>query len=67
MAEFVTVRPAILGALLDVVAVALGRVDAVQLDSYERMADFQEWIVAAESALPWRRAHSSKRMRPTGS
>lgn len=52
-AEFKSAEPLILGALLDAVAKALGRVGTVKLDGYPRMADFAKWVVAAEPALPW--------------
>jgi hypothetical protein len=52
-ADFEQARPALLGAILDVLVVALANEEAVQLDDYPRMADFATWIVAAESALPW--------------
>ena len=51
--EFEEERPRILGAVLDVVATALKNEGAVRLEGYPRMADFVEWIVAAEPALPW--------------
>lgn len=46
-------RPGILGGLLDAVATALGRESSVVLKSYPRMADFAQWVVAAEPALGW--------------
>jgi len=46
-------RPRILGALLDVVAAAIKNLPGVNLENRPRMADFAEWIVAAEPALPW--------------
>ena len=52
-ADFEQARPALLGAVLDVLVVALANEDAVRLDDYPRMADFAAWIVAAEPALPW--------------
>lgn len=52
-ADFEQARPALLGAILDVLVVALTNEEAVQLDDYPRMADFAAWIVAAEPALPW--------------
>lgn len=45
--------PSILGALLDAVSGAIGRLDAVQLERAPRMADFARWVVAAEPALGW--------------
>jgi hypothetical protein len=52
-AKFEEARPALLGAVLDVVSVALKNESTVDLSSRPRMADFAEWIVAAEPALPW--------------
>jgi hypothetical protein len=51
--EFEQERPAILGAILDAVRTALANEATVTLDGHPRMADFAEWIVAAEPALPW--------------
>lgn len=51
--KFASDHPAILGALLDVVSAAMGRVGSVVLDRPPRMADFATWIVAAEPALGW--------------
>ena len=51
--EFEQERPAILGAILDAVSTALRNEATVTLDEHPRMADFAEWIVAAEPALPW--------------
>jgi hypothetical protein len=51
--EFEQERPAILGAILDVVSTALRNEATVTLDEHPRMADFAQWIVAAEPALPW--------------
>lgn len=45
-------QPLILGALFGAVSTALGRVEGVTLDTLPRMADFAEWAVAAEPALP---------------
>lgn len=53
MREFEAAQPAIFGALLDAVAMALRRQDFVQLDARPRMMDFAKWVVAAEPALPW--------------
>jgi hypothetical protein len=44
-------KPGILGALLDAVSTAIGRLESVKLDSIPRMADFAEWVVAAEPAF----------------
>jgi hypothetical protein len=46
-------HPAILGGLLDALAVALRNLDAVELNELPRMADFAEWVVAAEPSLGW--------------
>ena|SRR5215207_2343713 len=51
--EFEKALPSILGALLDGVAGALGRVEDVRLEGMPRMADFAVWATAAESALGW--------------
>ncbi len=50
-AEFEEAQPRILGALLDAVSTALRRVDTVEVEGTYRMADFVEWVVAAEPAL----------------
>ena len=52
-AEVDRIRPSVLGALLDVVVVGLGRVASVKLKRIPRMADFATWVVACEPALPW--------------
>ena len=51
--DFEAVRPAVLGAFFDAVAMALRRADEVRLDNASRNADFATWVVAAEPALPW--------------
>ena len=43
----------ILGALCDALEAALSRVNMVQLDRLPRMADFAQWVTAAETALGW--------------
>jgi hypothetical protein len=48
---FYAARPGILGAFLDAVSAALGRIDEVRLNELPRMADFSLWVVAAEPAL----------------
>jgi hypothetical protein len=53
--RFERAHPRILGALLDGVSAALRELPAVKLDRLPRMADFAEWVVAAETALPWKR------------
>jgi len=52
-AAFDREQPAILGALLDAVSGAIGRLEQVQLERAPRMADFARWVVAAEPALGW--------------
>jgi hypothetical protein len=52
-AEFEVARPKILGALMDAVSCAVRNVENVQLDELPRLADFAEWVVAAEEALGW--------------
>lgn len=51
--EFRKVRPQILGALLDAVAVALQRLPSTKLPTLPRMADFALWATAAETAFGW--------------
>ena len=46
-----TARPALLGALLDVIAHGLRRLPHMRLDSLPRMADFAVWVAACERAL----------------
>ncbi len=50
-AEFETVRPSILGALLTVCSGALKYCNTVQLAKPPRMADFAVWAVAADKAM----------------
>lgn len=52
-AAFNEARPSLLGALLDVVVMALRNESSTTLDRLPRMADFAKWIVAAEPACPW--------------
>ncbi len=52
-AEFEAARPALLGALLNIVAGGLDRLPYARLDGFPRMADFAKWITAAEPALGW--------------
>lgn len=53
LAQFEEARPLILGALLDAVSAAIRNLHNVKLPSVPRMADFCEWICAAEPALGW--------------
>src|SRR5262249_45303394 len=50
---FHNLRPQILGALLDAVAVALHRLPSIKLPGLPRMADFALWATAAETAFGW--------------
>ena len=64
--EFETVRPLVLGALLDATSAALHNLGEVRLEEVPRMADFAAWVTAAEEALPWKpgfflRAYTSNR------
>ncbi len=51
--EFETVRPQLLGTLLDSIAFALRELPSVQLPNLPRLADFAEWSVAAAPAMGW--------------
>jgi hypothetical protein len=46
-------QPRILGALLNAVSCGLRRLPRIKLDRLPRMADFAEWVTAAEPALGW--------------
>ena len=48
------IQPLVLGALLDAMVTGLRRLPSVKLERLPRMADFAEWIVACEPALPWK-------------
>jgi hypothetical protein len=50
---FQNLRPQIIGALLDAVAVALHRLPSINLPGLPRMADFARWAASAESAFGW--------------
>jgi hypothetical protein len=50
-AAFESVRPQILGVLLDALAHGLGRLPETRLDGFPRMADFALWATACETAL----------------
>jgi hypothetical protein len=50
---FEKLQPAILGAFLDAVSVALRDHAAVRFTRLPRMADSASWVVAAEPACPW--------------
>jgi hypothetical protein len=51
--DFEAARPTLLGALLDVVSVALVRLPSVELSKKPRLADFAIWVTAAEPQLGW--------------
>lgn len=51
---FEEARPAILGALLDAVSVAIRNRPKVKLDRKPRMADFAKWVEAAGPGLGWK-------------
>lgn len=51
--EFERRRPMLLGALLTAVSAGLRNVGSVRLERLPRMADFAQWVIACESALPW--------------
>ncbi|MDB5733320.1 MAG: hypothetical protein JWQ03_3215 [Variovorax sp.] len=52
--EFLELHPRVLGALLDAVAVGLTCLHATpEPEVGGGMVDFAQWVVAAESALPW--------------
>lgn len=50
---FEEAHPRILGALLTIVSSALRNLPTVSLGCLPRMADFAEWVTAAEPALGW--------------
>jgi len=52
-AEFAAQQPAIIGALLDAVSDAMRRLPEARLEKLPRMAEFAEWVTAAEGALGW--------------
>jgi hypothetical protein len=51
--RFDKVWPKVLRAIFDVLAAALKNFKKVTQEDLPRMADFAEWVVAAEPALPW--------------
>lgn len=52
-AEYERQRPRLLGALLDAVSCALRREHEVRLSTLPRMADWAQWVTAAEPACGW--------------
>ncbi|MEU6825598.1 ATP-binding protein [Streptomyces atriruber] len=53
-ATFTAVRPAVLGALFDVLACVLAVLPTVRLDSMPRMADFARVLAAVDQTQGWR-------------
>ncbi len=53
-ATFAAVRPAVLGALFDVLACALAVLPSVKLESMPRMADFARVLAAVDQTQGWR-------------
>jgi hypothetical protein len=51
--EFESMRPRLQGALYDAVASALAHKDSLPRYDLPRLADFAEWVTAAEPALGW--------------
>jgi hypothetical protein len=50
----------IFGALCDILVCALKNITSVTSDNLPRMADFAQWILAAEEALPWKKGQFLK-------
>jgi hypothetical protein len=53
-AEFLRIRPGVLGAMFKAAATGLANLPTTQLRSSLRMADFSAFITAAEPSLPWK-------------
>lgn len=53
MAELERLHPFILGLILDATSMGLRRIGDIDIPNLPRMADFAEWVVACEPALPW--------------
>lgn len=51
--KFEVVRPRILGVLCDAVSMALRNIGKSHIGSLPRMADFTEWVTAAETSFGW--------------
>jgi hypothetical protein len=51
--EFESVRPRIIGALLEGAQRALADIDRIQIERPGRMADFEKWSMAAAPAFGW--------------
>jgi hypothetical protein len=55
MSRFESVRPRVLGAILDGVSAAIGNNASIKLSRKPRMADLATWVTAAEPGLGWKR------------
>lgn len=53
MQTFEAIRPRLIGALLDAVAVGLKNLPTVKPNNLPRMADFAKWVISCEPALGW--------------
>jgi hypothetical protein len=51
--EYMKEMPSILGAILDILAVALKNLPSIRLEKLPRMADVAKFVIAAEPALDW--------------
>jgi hypothetical protein len=51
--KFNRIVPRVLGALLDGVSLALGRMPTLEMHRLPRMADFAKWVTAAETSFGW--------------
>lgn len=61
--EFERIRPGVLGAVFDAISCALRNAKATKIDRLPRMATAAKWVVASESALPWREGSFLKSFR----
>lgn len=52
--KFDKAKPRMLGSLIQSVSEALKNLSSVNLESTPRMADFTEWVIAGEPAMPWK-------------
>lgn len=52
--DWENIKPGVLGALYSAVACALKNIKDTKLDSHPRMADYAQWVVSAEPAMPWK-------------
>ncbi|HLJ58982.1 MAG TPA: hypothetical protein VKZ50_04545 [bacterium] len=53
--QYRTLRPALLGAMLTVIAGALRDLPDIRLDELPRMADYFRWVIAAARSMGWTR------------